>query len=117
MSALLKTQSVTFAGVAVPLFELSALHYVDYLDYVNELSWPEDLAENSSEKDQVKALQAARRVNLQGNSRLVAYGLGLSEDADINTAQKQVQTRYTLGQIKEMHDVVAKLSGDRKSVV
>lgn len=120
MISFLKTKTVDVEGDQVTITQLSGLDRFDFLDYCSDLPKPENPAkpsEEATEQEKEKYLEEMsnnikqwQRVNFIGQSRLVAYGY-LDAGEDLESRHQQIMTSMTPGQVKLLHDEIAKFSG------
>ena len=110
MKAILKTGDVALGDSSVTVTELSAVAYLDYMDYLGTLERPVgDISEDATDRERGVYLNAWRRHNMLCHSRIVA--LSVCGGVDIEEVHRQVQNSYNSADLQALHHAVALLSG------
>lgn len=124
----LKKDTVSIDGHDISIRQLSGLERFEYFEYLASMKMPEtpirprgEMLTEEQEDAYQQALQANsvawRKINFDGQSRLVAYGLVDDElSDDINERHKTVKGWFHDTTITQLHDAIAILSGMEMNV-
>ncbi|WNY74899.1 phage tail protein [Pasteurella multocida] len=104
---MLKKVEFTLNGVAIQLSAISALDYLNYVEYMNELDKPENVAESDTEKELHRKLNQANKLNLLVNTRLIAISMSYAEkEKTVDEIQDHLLNNFTHTDILTLLDKV-----------
>ncbi|MDA5620888.1 phage minor tail protein G [Pasteurella multocida] len=93
---MLKKVEFTLNGAAIQLSAISALDYLNYVEYMNELDKPENIAESDTEKELHRKLNQANKLNLLVNTRLIAISMSYAEkEKTVDEIQDHLLNNFT----------------------
>lgn len=104
---MLKKIEFTLNGAAIQLSAISALDYLNYVEYMNELDKPENIAESDTEKELHRKLNQANKLNLLVNTRLIAISMYYAEkEKTVDEIQNHLLNNFTHTDILTLLDKV-----------
>lgn len=104
---MLKKVEFTLNGAAIQLSAISALDYLNYVEYMNELDKPENIAESDTEKELHRKLNQANKLNLLVNTRLIAISMSYAEkEKTVDEIQNHLLNNFTHTDILTLLDKV-----------
>ncbi|HDR0632301.1 TPA: phage tail protein [Pasteurella multocida] len=104
---MLKKVEFTLNGAAIQLSAISALDYLNYVEYMNELDKPENIAESDTEKELHRKLNQANKLNLLVNTRLIAISMSYAEkEKTVDEIQDHLLNNFTHTDILTLLDKV-----------
>ncbi|ARA70934.1 phage minor tail protein G [Pasteurella multocida] len=104
---MLKKIEFTLNGAAIQLSAISALDYLNYVEYMNELDKPENIAESDTEKELHRKLNQANKLNLLVNTRLIAISMSYAEkEKTVDEIQDHLLNNFTHTDILTLLDKV-----------
>ncbi len=104
---MLKKVEFTLNGAAIQLSAISALDYLNYVEYMNELDKPGNFAESDTEKELHRKLNQANKLNLLVNTRLIAISMSYAEkEKTVDEIQDHLLNNFTHTDILTLLDKV-----------
>ncbi|MFK3558333.1 phage minor tail protein G [Pasteurella multocida] len=127
---MLKTVEFTLNGAVVKLSAISALEYLNYVEYMNDLGRPADITETDTEQELNRKLNQANKLNLLINTRLIAISMSYVEkEKTVDEIQEHLLNNFThadilalLGKVQdvcefpEVESTEESESGEQKNV-